>query len=247
MQPRDKTKESILYMVTNQINGDRYIGVTCGYLSSRQSQHFWQAEKKNSQAHFHRAIRKYGRDNFKFKTIECWPTFDQAIAAEVTLIELFKPEYNMTKGGDGSSGYKMPRHIVERLAAERKGRPGYWKGKKLLPHVANGFYERSQRQENKEAWKGFSKLGPKSIQRAVVCLDDGRRFDSARLAAKFYGVDASLMSSVCRRGRHKTAKGLVFRFCDDLSVGGKEEADVTRVAVLLNRQRTAAIARSARL
>lgn len=59
-------------------------------------------------------------------------------------------------------------------------------------------------------------MGPLSCCRAVVCLDDGQRFDSIKSAAAHYDVSAGLISAVCRREPHrKTAGGFRFHFEDE--------------------------------
>ena len=239
------SKLNVFYMAINQVNGKRYIGVTCGYLSQRIAKHFWMAEKTNSQTHFHRAIRKHGREIFLFEVLAECESFPDALKQEQELVQEFKPEYNMTKGGDGIVGFRMPRDSIERAANKRRGRPGPWAGKSLALSFLEGRKRWNYSESGRSSWDFCRKLGPTSQQKAVICLDDGQVFKNAGLAATFYDLDASLISSVCRKGRHRTAGGLVFRFCGEES-GGKEEADLVRASVLSNRQRTAQIARDAR-
>lgn len=63
---------------------------------------------------------------------------------------------------------------------------------------------------------GRSAAGPMSNARKVVCLDDGRRFDSASAAAKYYGASPSPIIELClgQRGR-KTVRGLRFAYALD--------------------------------
>ena len=232
----------IVYRAINLVTGDFYIGITVGYLSQRKSKHIQVALKKNSQFHFHRAIRKYGKDNFEFDVLKKCSSYEEAKQEEIKLIAELKPRYNMTLGGDGTLGFKLTREQIERGAAKRRGLPGYWKGKKLLPHVVEFLRHRGKTRPDKLR---ILALGPKSIMKEVVCLDDGLVFECARRAAEHYGISCGVISSVCNKGRHKTAGGLVFRYTKD-SHEGKREADLIRWGVLASRQRTAAIARHSR-
>ena len=65
-----KELDMIIYKATNIINNKCYIGQTTKTLDTRKKQHLYAAEKKNSNFHFHNAIRKYGKENFKWETLE---------------------------------------------------------------------------------------------------------------------------------------------------------------------------------
>lgn len=89
----------MIYIATNKINGKRYVGKTDTTLDKRWYKHNKDVEY-GSQRHFHRAIRKYGKENFTFELLEdCSSELNNE--REVFWIAELKPEYNMTKGGDG--------------------------------------------------------------------------------------------------------------------------------------------------
>ena len=118
-----------MYLAVNKVNGKSYVGVTRLELSQRMSLHF-NASIKDKCKHqkFARAIVKYGRENFHASIIGNFDTFKKALAAEIVEIERRKPEYNITKGGEGTLGY---RHSAEKLAEIKKklkGREGPMKG-----------------------------------------------------------------------------------------------------------------------
>jgi group I intron endonuclease len=52
-----------IYVVTNKINGKQYVGQTVRDLGDRLKRHFNDAEKGDN-LYFHRAILKYGKENF---------------------------------------------------------------------------------------------------------------------------------------------------------------------------------------
>jgi hypothetical protein len=57
-----------IYKITNLVNGKIYIGSTIRTMAKRWSGHLTDV-KKGSQAYFHKAIRKYGPDQFKYEVI----------------------------------------------------------------------------------------------------------------------------------------------------------------------------------
>lgn len=245
MKQTAKDKKSIVYVATNKANGKRYVGV-CINFSKRITTHVWLSLKGGSQTTFHRAIRKYGRENFEFRIHSEYDDYQSGLDGEVALISELSPEYNMTKGGDGAVGFRPTQDQIARSAAKRRGKPGPWSGRELHPNFVNAGLAYRRSNQAKSAWAEYRALGPKSSKKAIICLDDGMAFDSATEAALFYSLSSSLIASVCRRKRHKTAGGRVFRFLTEASEANPSEADRIRSDVLRNRQRTAAIARASR-
>ena len=94
----------MIYMITNNENNKRYIGKTERDLEERWYYHCKSAEY-NSQTYLHRAIRKYGKDKFDVVFL-CEGSDDK----ECEMIDLLKPEYNMTKGGTGGDTSNSPNY-----------------------------------------------------------------------------------------------------------------------------------------
>ena len=57
-----------IYKITNLINGKIYIGYTTKTAERRFSEHW--CDRKSINCIFHRALNKYGKNNFKVETIE---------------------------------------------------------------------------------------------------------------------------------------------------------------------------------
>jgi len=112
---------SCVYLIYNKINGKIYVGKS-NELESRWTRHLRVARGGKTMypttfSWIHAAICKYGSDNFIFKIIEILPTEEVALSKEIEWISLLRSAgyklYNLTEGGDGSSGYK---HTAESIA-----------------------------------------------------------------------------------------------------------------------------------
>ena len=100
-----------IYLMTNQINNKQYVGKTvCKNLSRRICNHFSSARNKYDKDYncpLHRAIRKYGEQNFTVEVLEkC--SEKESCQKEIEWIDelgTYKNGYNATRGGDGSVCY----------------------------------------------------------------------------------------------------------------------------------------------
>lgn len=96
-----------IYKYTNKINQMVYIGQTKQTLEERDKKHLSQL-KDNT--YFHRAIQKYGRENFTLELVEDKIPFNQLNEREKYWINYFDSfyttgkGYNLTQGGQWGSG-----------------------------------------------------------------------------------------------------------------------------------------------
>jgi len=94
-----------VYLITNTVNGKRYVGLTKKPIGYRWSQHTHDARKhKGTSRPLLNAINKYGKDAFSIVAI--YSALDEyaLIEAEKVIISELKPEYNATNGGETTSG-----------------------------------------------------------------------------------------------------------------------------------------------
>lgn len=98
----------IVYLITNKLNGKRYVGITTQKLQNRINQHIVQKEtKRQKKSAISEAIAKHGFENFLVEQIDAAETIQELYEKEKQWIEklgTFGVEYNLTKGGDGSHG-----------------------------------------------------------------------------------------------------------------------------------------------
>jgi group I intron endonuclease len=89
----------IVYRATNRVNGKSYIGKTTKTLHVRRTQH--EKYTSTSNVPFHRALRKYGIDNFDWTILAQAESEDELNRLEIAIIAEQMPHYNATRGGDG--------------------------------------------------------------------------------------------------------------------------------------------------
>jgi group I intron endonuclease len=97
----------IIYKVTNKVNNKIYIGQTIYSLYKRKIKHISLANSLNIKTHFHKAINKYGKDNFIWQTLCNCKTKCELDEKEIYYIKhynTYKDGYNMTLGGEGTIG-----------------------------------------------------------------------------------------------------------------------------------------------
>jgi group I intron endonuclease len=118
-----------VYVVVNKSNGKMYVGSTERELKIRWQKHLVKVNE-GSLCTLHKAIRKYGRDNFDIRMVEEYPTREAMLAGEVeyiTYFDTYKSEwgYNDTPGGDGGNtngGKKFSEEWKAKMSIAKKGK-----------------------------------------------------------------------------------------------------------------------------
>jgi len=94
----------IVYLVTNTINGKRYVGQTSNSLEERRKQHL---KISSGCLALRSALVKYGFENFEFSSLFEDLNLEQANYFEKEYIDRYKTKapngYNLTDGGEGVS------------------------------------------------------------------------------------------------------------------------------------------------
>jgi GIY-YIG catalytic domain len=127
-----------------------------------------------------------------------------------------------------------------RIGAASKGR----KARLGMPTPESAKRRLSEIGKTDEALARFAKyraLGPAASARSVICLDDGKTYQSASAAARAYNIHNSLVVEVCNRDpRRVTAAGRIFRYIDD---NPSAEADLAAAQERLANQHSTARAK----
>jgi group I intron endonuclease len=135
-----------VYLITNLINGKRYVGQTKTTLAQRWNSHV----SNDSGMYLHNAIKKYGKENFSMESICEIPTLELANEFEIEYIKryctLFPNGYNLQPGGNNpgppseetrrkiSEGHKgLPMHENTRIALAEAIEGNSWNKGKIPP------------------------------------------------------------------------------------------------------------------
>jgi group I intron endonuclease len=144
----------IVYKYTNKINGKIYIGITVQSIEVRHKQHFKDIKKDRV---FHRALKKYGEDNFLLEIIDKAGNYEELKEKERFYIK----KYNSFTGFKNSNGYNNTYRHTE-------------KNKKIMSELRKEFYknnihpsigiilssERKEKQSNIMKGRYFGEFNP---------------------------------------------------------------------------------------
>lgn len=212
---------SLVYQAIGLINGKRYVGVTVGTdakaLKRRAYHHKSNSKTNKSGGIFGKAIKKYGFEMFRFSILLTTETYYEALAEEVRLIALLKPEYNVTRGGEGFLGYNPSPEARKKLSESNIGRPGHWAAKKLPKSTVEASKKLAARPDRVEAWKAFRALGPKATRYVIRCLDDDKEYNGLSAAGRAYGLSRNSIKDACD-GKKPYCNGLRFEYGQKIEI-----------------------------
>ena len=117
-----------IYKIINKVNGKLYFGKAKN-IHKRWQKHL-ATDKGNKIRHqyIHRALNKYGIDSFIIKAVEACNTEKQAFKQEMYYIQKYNTfygmGYNLTEGGEGSSGFKHTEEAKKKIVEGRRSYGG---------------------------------------------------------------------------------------------------------------------------
>ncbi len=218
--------ETFIYKITNQINGKIYIGKTLNSNPlNRWAKHLSIAKHKTTRNYtyqvIHKAINKYGKENFTFEVIEKCPQESVGLEREKYWIEYYKSNigkygskfgYNSTEGGEGSSGFKHSEESKNKMSQTRKGtRLGSENTFFGKHHSAESIAKIKSKTTGRKL--SISEIENRSKLRAadvldirLVCSNYATKKDRCaqyRSMAQKYGVSLSLIRMIVNRKRWK--------------------------------------------
>jgi dihydrofolate reductase len=123
----DEEQPYYVYAVVNNINNKIYIGKATNP-QKRWKKHIWISQQNsNEEPQFsliHSAIKKYGEKNFTFKIVcDCQSEAHALEMEKYFILELKMTHqlYNLTDGGQGSSGFKHSSETIQKMSSMRQG------------------------------------------------------------------------------------------------------------------------------
>ena len=214
-----------VYIHRNMISDKAYIGITSKLPEKRWGNNGSQYSKKQQKA-FAGAIRKYGWDNFEHIIFDDNLTEEEAKHMEKLLIALFKTNcckyknpsygYNMTDGGDGSSGRPHTDETKKKLSELAKQRCADPNQRHFLGKKHTDATKEKMRKNHAD----FSRENHPhyGTGRHVVQLDfDGNyvsEYVSCHEAGRLTGIDRSAIYMCCQ-GETLSIGGFMWKYKDE--------------------------------
>lgn len=195
-----------LYLITNKVNGKRYVGQTqsnIGYLS-RWREHINEAMyTKGHRGLLHNAIFKYGPESFDVKLLIHDVEEKDIDRLEVLWIKKFKTfyladgswGYNMTQGGQGIHGYI---HTAATTAKMSIASTKYWERLRNNPELLKA--------RNKKVSEGLKGIKRTSATRKKLSQIAKARFSTepGTFTGKHHTEAAKRKVSIANTGRVRT-------------------------------------------
>lgn len=157
---------ALVYIMKNKINGKCYVGQTNSSIDVRISQHLCEAKGGKTNSLIHKALRKYGMNNFEIKTINCFSEDQNDLNCleqiVMTNLDTLAPNgYNLKEAGSNGRHLKETK---EKMSKSHKGKK-FSKEHKEKISVANkgrrresfSIETRKKMSEAQKARKPFSK------------------------------------------------------------------------------------------
>lgn len=123
---------AIIYLITCLVNNKVYVGFTTQPLEKRFKRHISDSKSKSPKCLLHKAIKKYGVENFNIKILAKSPNVEYCREVlELYYIKQYNSYihteesngYNMTKGGEGMRGHVTSEETKELLRQSSKRIP----------------------------------------------------------------------------------------------------------------------------
>lgn len=114
----------IIYRIVNKLNEKSYVGLTTRSLETRWKYHVAKALRGDNDMMICRAIRKHGTENFFIEVLGEYENDFLNEAEKLWIKELgtFGAGYNMTQGGEGTTGFVFSTESRKRMSEKAKAR-----------------------------------------------------------------------------------------------------------------------------
>lgn len=149
----------IIYKVTNKVNGKIYIGQTTQALRRRAQGHFADVSMNRDKSIFHKALKKYDREDFVWEILEYCSTKAELDEMEFHYIRQYNSfgpgGYNLTLGGAGVVGFSHTAATKIKISEQQLGTANSFFGKnhtdEAIKKIRESSTERTHTLEHKLA------------------------------------------------------------------------------------------------
>ena len=225
-----KNYYNCIYMYINKLNGKKYVGQAKNF-NRRHKTHINSSYNKNTNDYdcpFHRAIRKYGIENFNIIILkenlnsQCLLNmWEDYYVEKYDLYVKNKNGYNVAKAGYNNPYYgkteKEMSEISNKLSELKKGENHPFYGKKGKEHPKYGKHNSNE--TNKKISIALSGKNNPKAKRVIQYDSQGniiKIWDYIKQASEELNINASSISSCCR-GTYKSAGGFIWKYEKDVN------------------------------
>lgn len=122
-----------IYLIRNMVNGKGYVGQTVRSVKERLREHWSDAKSARTEMALHKALTKYGIDNFsviEIASAQEGPILNELERHFIENLGTLSPSgYNISRGGKGrASGFSVSEETRQKMSVARKGKPSSKKG-----------------------------------------------------------------------------------------------------------------------
>ncbi len=169
-----------IYCHTCNVNGKKYVGVTKYTMAHRWKIHL-NSVKAGSDYTFHRAIRKYGAENFTSELLDVLTTEEGALRAEqlwIKELDTRNTGYNSTDGGRGVLNPSP--EAREKLRVANTGKKASPEARAKMSASAKGVKESDETRARKSA--AFKGRKRPDVSARLTLFNTGRKHSPETLA-----------------------------------------------------------------
>lgn len=205
-------KKYYVYKATNLVNNKIYIGKTRN-LGYRKIEHLYKAFKTKHNNYFHNAIKKYGKENFKWEILLELYDEEDAYNKEKEIIALQNKEllYNVEEGGGGKRFSNFNSQGIIDSNKKYYAIPGNKERfsiiiKEYFKDEENKIYHKNRTKEGMLENGAYEKLSKKAKER---WSSEEERDNESKRKLQFYkdNPETIIKQSMIAKERYKTEKG----------------------------------------
>lgn len=198
-----------VYVITNLINGKKYVGQTKYSVEERWRAHKSSALTGQGTGLIHKAIRKYGVESFVVTEVAVAPTqaaLDESEDAVICALTSLAPHgYNLKAGGGGRCHHPDTKR---RMSEILKGRPVSQEQRDKISASNKG---RKFTDEHRANLSVRARGNPKPGMYRPIIDQHGTSYESIQHAAISLGVHRSSIADVLKQ-RRKHIRGYIFTY-----------------------------------
>lgn len=210
-----------VYCIENFVNGNKYIGQSVNIYRRWENHISCLNNNSHYNLHLQKSWMKYGEDAFGFKILEICSEnlLNEREQYWISYYDSFNNGYNMTAGGDGTTGVKCSDEKKEKISKANTGRKlteeqrkrvsaGLLKSQNVLRGERHPYNNRKLTElEVEKLRNGVRKYFENNNytppwSKKVICVTTNEIFDTIKKAASSYGIKTSSnISSCCNHKR----------------------------------------------